>query len=61
MNENPPNFSQIDTSLDDKVLEEKFPLFIEAKSKKLVTTISPGDVLYIPAGIYKNKFLMISI
>eukprot|EP01038_Epipyxis_sp_PR26KG_P012629 gene12629-16934_t len=46
----PDNFSKVDTSMDDSILEQIFPLFYKAKSRSIKFTLKAGQMLYLPAG-----------
>lgn len=44
--------SRIDTSLPNTILSEKFPKFVEARSRgaEFTVTLQAGEMLYLPAG-----------
>ena len=49
--DDPPNFSQVDTSLSDDLLEEHFPHFIAARQRsEMIVTLQAGEMLFLPAG-----------
>lgn len=52
----PSNFSLIQTQLPDSEIQEKFPMFLKAKERKLRADLAPGDMLYIPAGWFHEVF-----
>jgi hypothetical protein len=46
----PSNFSQVDTTLSDAELRDRFPLFLDARSRSVTVTLKAGQMLYLPAG-----------
>lgn len=46
----PMNFSRVDTSLSDDMLASQFPLYLEARSRRIEVTVEAGEMLFIPAG-----------
>lgn len=46
----PDNFSQVDTSIDDRILSQIFPKYLGARKNSITVTIKAGQMLYIPCG-----------
>ncbi len=47
----PPSFCLVDTNLDEHTLQERFPLFVEAKKRSgLDVVVRAGEMLYLPTG-----------
>ena len=52
----PSNFSRIQTQLSDAEIGKRFPMFFEARERRLRAELAPGDMLYIPAGWFHEVF-----
>ena len=46
----PTNFSRVVTSMPYEALKEKFPKFLESRSRQLDVTLAAGEMLYLPCG-----------
>lgn len=48
----PPNFSKVDTRLPDEQLLARFPLYAEARQRRIDLTLKAGEMLFLPAGYF---------
>lgn len=56
----PPSFSNVVTSLSPDTLREKFPDFLDAKTRELDVTLVAGEMLYLPCGWFHEVTSMSS-